>query len=227
MTCSARCRGPAPNWRRDSWPNWALDRQQFESAQALQGYAGTAPVSYQSGPVHKVRLHGPCDKALRATVYLWADHSRQACPWAQTYYQTLRQRGKTHACALRCLSPALAENPVEDVANGHPLRRGVASEKPAPPRVLGAHAAERLTESPHVNNFAQNSSCKPENISGRDRRRSSITGDTALRLGHFFGTSAEFWLNLQSLYELRVAQRKAGKAIDRLPTLKDSEHAHA
>ena len=55
----------------------------------------------------------------------------------------------------------------------------------------------------------------------------AITGDTALRLGHFFGTSAEFWLNLQSLYELRVAQRKVGKAIDRLPTLKDSEHAHA
>jgi addiction module HigA family antidote len=30
----------------------------------------------------------------------------------------------------------------------------------------------------------------------------AITGDTALRPGHFFGTSAEFWLNLQSLYEL-------------------------
>jgi addiction module HigA family antidote len=35
----------------------------------------------------------------------------------------------------------------------------------------------------------------------------AITGDTALRLGHFFGTSAEFWLNLQSLYDLRVAQK--------------------
>ena len=34
-------------------------------------------------------------------------------------------------------------------------------------------------------------------------RRRAITGDTALRLAHFFGTSAEFWLNLQSLYELR------------------------
>ena len=45
----------------------------------------------------------------------------------------------------------------------------------------------------------------------------SITGDTALRLAHFFGMSAEFWLNLQSLYELRLAQQKAGKAIDRLP----------
>ena len=79
------------------------NRQQFESAQALQCYAGTAPVSYQSGPVHKVRLRGPCDKALRATVYLWVDHSRHSCPWAETYYQTLRQRGKSHAAALRCL----------------------------------------------------------------------------------------------------------------------------
>jgi addiction module HigA family antidote len=32
----------------------------------------------------------------------------------------------------------------------------------------------------------------------------AITGDTALRLGHFFGTSAAFWLNLQKIYELRV-----------------------
>jgi addiction module HigA family antidote len=55
----------------------------------------------------------------------------------------------------------------------------------------------------------------------------SITGDTALRLGHFFGTSAEFWLNLQSLYELRLAEHKAGKSIQVLPTLKDRERLHA
>ena len=48
----------------------------------------------------------------------------------------------------------------------------------------------------------------------------AITGDTALRLAHFFGTSAQFWLNLQSLYELRLAERKAGKTIKALPTLK-------
>jgi addiction module HigA family antidote len=52
--------------------------------------------------------------------------------------------------------------------------------------------------------------------------RRGITGDTALRLGHFFGTSAEFWLNLQSLYEIRVAQRKSGKLIKGLPTLKSA-----
>lgn len=57
--------------------------------------------------------------------------------------------------------------------------------------------------------------------------RRAITGDTALRLAHFFGTSAEFWLNLQSLYDLRIAQKKAGKIIRRLPTLKEVERAHA
>ncbi len=44
-----------------------------------------------------------------------------------------------------------------------------------------------------------------------------ITGDTALRLGHWFGTSPQFWLNLQSAYDLRVAEAKAGKEIARLP----------
>jgi len=51
----------------------------------------------------------------------------------------------------------------------------------------------------------------------------SITGDTALRLGHFFGTSPQFWLNLQSLYDLRLAEQKAGKSIRALPRL----HRHA
>jgi antitoxin HigA-1 len=55
----------------------------------------------------------------------------------------------------------------------------------------------------------------------------AVTGDTALRLAHFFGTSAQFWLNLQSLYELRLAEQKAGKSIKTLPTLKRHDLAHA
>jgi addiction module HigA family antidote len=55
----------------------------------------------------------------------------------------------------------------------------------------------------------------------------AITGDTALRLAHFFGTSAQFWLNLQSLYDLRLAREKAGKSIKALPTLKRRETVHA
>lgn len=55
--------------------------------------------------------------------------------------------------------------------------------------------------------------------------RRAITGDTALRLAHFFSTSAQFWLNLQSLYEVRLAERKSGKSIKALPTLTSAHHA--
>ena len=57
--------------------------------------------------------------------------------------------------------------------------------------------------------------------------RRSITGDTALRLGRFFGTSGEFWLNLQKLYELRLAEQKSGPAIARLPALDAGRDLHA
>jgi len=45
----------------------------------------------------------------------------------------------------------------------------------------------------------------------------AITGDTALRLGHWFRNSAAFWLNLQSAYELRLAEELAGAEISALP----------
>ena len=48
-----------------------------------------------------------------------------------------------------------------------------------------------------------------------------VTADTALRLGHWFGTSPEFWLNLQSLYELRIARQEVGDRVKKLPTLTD------
>lgn len=44
-----------------------------------------------------------------------------------------------------------------------------------------------------------------------------ITAETALRLGHWFGTSPEFWLNLQKIYELRTAQIEIGAEVERLP----------
>jgi antitoxin HigA-1 len=45
----------------------------------------------------------------------------------------------------------------------------------------------------------------------------AITGDTALRLGHWFGTSPAFWLNLQSLYEVRLAEQRSGREVAGLP----------
>ena len=46
-----------------------------------------------------------------------------------------------------------------------------------------------------------------------------VTADTALRLGHWFGTSAEYWLNLQKLYELRRAREEVGDRLEKLPTV--------
>lgn len=57
--------------------------------------------------------------------------------------------------------------------------------------------------------------------------RRGITGDTALRLGHWFGSSAQFWLNLQSAYDIRVAEEKAGKEIARLPVRANAPDNHA
>ncbi len=46
----------------------------------------------------------------------------------------------------------------------------------------------------------------------------AITGDTALRLGHWFKTGAQFWLNLQTSYDLKLASERAGRTIQKLPT---------
>lgn len=79
------------------------DRALYENPQGLQCVAGTAPVSYQSGKVHKVRLRRACNKHLRHAIHLFADQSRVRCSWAAVYYAALRQRGQSHAQALRCL----------------------------------------------------------------------------------------------------------------------------
>jgi antitoxin HigA-1 len=47
------------------------------------------------------------------------------------------------------------------------------------------------------------------------RGQRALTADTALRLGRWLGTSAELWMNLQKLYELRLAERQQGEAIRR------------
>lgn len=49
----------------------------------------------------------------------------------------------------------------------------------------------------------------------------AITGDTALRLGHWFGINPGFWMNLQALYDLRIAEREAGDEVATLPRRPD------
>jgi transposase len=79
------------------------DRERFDSAESLQCYTGTAPVSFQSGRIRKARFRRACQKSLRYTVHLWANLSRRKCPWAEAYYRTKREQGQSHASALRCL----------------------------------------------------------------------------------------------------------------------------
>jgi antitoxin HigA-1 len=92
----------------------------------------------------------------------------------------------------------------------------------------GEHLAEELNElGMSASELARKLNVPPNRITAILNGQRSITGDTALRLAHFFGTSAQFWLNLQSNYELRLAQQKAGKAIHALPQLKQPERMSA
>ena len=84
----------------------------------------------------------------------------------------------------------------------------------------GEHLAEELKElNMSAAELARNLNVPTNRITQILNGTRAIAGDTALRLAHFFGTSAEFWLNLQSLYELRLAQKKVGKLIHALPRL--------
>jgi len=58
----------------------------------------------------------------------------------------------------------------------------------------------------------------PNRITRIINGKCNITADTALRLGKFFGTSAEFWMNLQKQCDLRLVRQTIGNALDRIPT---------
>ena|ERR1700722_4847240 len=99
---------------------------------------------------------------------------------------------------------------------------------PITPIHPGEHLAEELRElGMSAAELARQLKVPTNRVTEILNGRRTITGDTALRLAHFFGTTAEFWLNLQSLYEIRLAQRSSGKSIQRLPTLKTFEQASA
>ncbi|HEY1254816.1 MAG TPA: HigA family addiction module antitoxin [Terracidiphilus sp.] len=85
----------------------------------------------------------------------------------------------------------------------------------------GEQLAEELNElGMSASELARKLDVPPNRITAILNGQRGLTGDTALRLAHFFGTSAQFWLNLQNIYELRLAEQKAGKAIHALPQLK-------
>ena len=88
----------------------------------------------------------------------------------------------------------------------------------------GEHLAEELSElGMSAVTLAQQIQVPTKRITEVLDGRGAITGDSALRLAHFFGTSPDFWLSLQKLYELRLAEEELGSIIDSLPTLKSLE----
>jgi transposase len=80
------------------------DPQRFADGDALRAYAGSAPVTKQSGKSRRVYLRQACNKPLRNAMHWLAELSRPACDWAQAYYQMHREQGDSHQGALRRLA---------------------------------------------------------------------------------------------------------------------------
>ena len=76
--------------------------------------------------------------------------------------------------------------------------------------------------------FARQIEVPPNRVSQIIGGKRAITGDTALRFGHWFGTDPQFWLNLQSQFDLAQADKATGETIRHLPTratvLQQPEH---
>ena len=66
--------------------------------------------------------------------------------------------------------------------------------------------------------FARQINVPPNRISQIIAGRRSVTGDTALRFGHWFGVDPQFWLNLQTQFDLAIADQRIGAAVKELPT---------
>ena len=87
-----------------------------------------------------------------------------------------------------------------------------------PPIHPGEILGDELDESGiSASELARQLKVPPSRLSKIINGKQAITGDTALRLGHWFGNSAQFWLNLQSTYDLRLAEQAVGQEVEALP----------
>ena len=89
---------------------------------------------------------------------------------------------------------------------------------PRTPIHPGEHLAEELKEiGTSAAELARQIEVPVNRITQIIKGQRAITADTALRLGHWLGTGPEIWLNLQQLYEMRLAERRIGEKVRRLP----------
>ena len=86
-----------------------------------------------------------------------------------------------------------------------------------PGRVLELEFLEPLEITPY--RLAKDIEVDPPRVYSLVRGKRAISADTALRLGRYFGTSAEFWLNLQSHYDLEVVEDRVGESILKIQPL--------
>ena len=92
----------------------------------------------------------------------------------------------------------------------------------------GAHLAEELKElNMSAAELARQIDVPVNRVTGIINGQRAITADTALRLGHWFGSSPEFWLNLQTIYELRLARKEVGDRVEKLPKLTERKRFKA
>jgi antitoxin HigA-1 len=92
----------------------------------------------------------------------------------------------------------------------------------------GEHLPEELRDlSLSAAELARRIDVPANRITGILNGQRGITADTALRLGHWFGTSAQFWMNLQQLYELRRAEAEVGESVAKLPRRADDPDGFA
>src|ERR1700687_5243396 len=96
---------------------------------------------------------------------------------------------------------------------GLPLKQAFAMTRPAihPGEIL-ADELEELGVTP--TELSRQIAVPPNRVTQIIQGKRAITGDTALRLGHWFQTSAQFWLNLQAAYDLRLAAEEVGSEIE-------------
>jgi antitoxin HigA-1 len=89
---------------------------------------------------------------------------------------------------------------------------------PGTPIHPGEHLADELRElGMSARELARAIKVPTTRITDILRGRRGITGDTALRLGQYFGVSPDFWMNLQKLYELDVARQDIGDQLEGIP----------
>ena len=94
------------------------------------------------------------------------------------------------------------------------------------------HPGEHLVEAIQAlgitaTQLARDLQVPPNRITAILQGQRGITADTALRLARYFGTSAHFWMNLQQLHDLRLAEAEIGQILKNIPRREGAELDHA